>query len=149
MGEGRAGQTQQALALGETLTIGDVRVWLRPAGHVLGSAQVCDGMPGRRAPWSAATTSAAADPTCAGFEPEPCDVFVTEATFALPVFRHPPPEHEIARLLRQRRAVPGAHARRRLLRARQMPAADRPAAPGRLGPADLAARRACRAVPGL
>ena len=41
----------------------------------------------------------AADPTCAGFVPVPCDVFVTEATFALPVFRHPPPEQEIARLL--------------------------------------------------
>jgi putative mRNA 3-end processing factor len=40
-----------------------------------------------------------ADPTCAGFVPVPCDVFVTEATFALPVFRHPPPDHEIARLL--------------------------------------------------
>jgi putative mRNA 3-end processing factor len=40
-----------------------------------------------------------ADPTCAGFEPERCDVFVTEATFALPVFRHPPPEQEIDRLL--------------------------------------------------
>ena len=41
----------------------------------------------------------AADPTCAGFEPVPCDVFVTEATFALPVFVHPPPEDEIRRLL--------------------------------------------------
>ena len=40
------------------------------------------------------------DPTCAGFEPVPCDVFVTEATFALPVFRHPPPEAEIAKLLK-------------------------------------------------
>ncbi|MDR3537269.1 MAG: DNA ligase-associated DEXH box helicase, partial [Acetobacteraceae bacterium] len=40
-----------------------------------------------------------ADPTCDPFEPIQCDVFVTEATFALPVFVHPPPEHEIARLL--------------------------------------------------
>jgi putative mRNA 3-end processing factor len=39
------------------------------------------------------------DPTCAPFSPVPCDVFVTEATFALPVFRHPPADHEIARLL--------------------------------------------------
>ncbi|MEO9188707.1 MAG: DNA ligase-associated DEXH box helicase, partial [Acetobacteraceae bacterium] len=39
------------------------------------------------------------DPTCAGFVPVPCDVFVTEATFGLPVFHHPPAEHEIARLL--------------------------------------------------
>jgi putative mRNA 3-end processing factor len=40
-----------------------------------------------------------ADPTCAPFEPIACDVFITEATFALPVFVHPPPAHEIARLL--------------------------------------------------
>jgi putative mRNA 3-end processing factor len=44
------------------------------------------------------------DPTCAPFEPVPCpggcDVFVTEATFALPVFRHPPPEQEVAKLLK-------------------------------------------------
>ena len=36
-----------------------------------------------------ATTSASADPTCPPFEPVPCDVFITEATFGLPVFRHP------------------------------------------------------------
>jgi putative mRNA 3-end processing factor len=40
------------------------------------------------------------DPTCAPFELVPCDVFITEATFGLPVFRHPAPEHEIAKLLR-------------------------------------------------
>jgi putative mRNA 3-end processing factor len=40
------------------------------------------------------------DPTCAPFEPIACDVFVTEATFALPVFRHPPDAEEVAKLLR-------------------------------------------------
>ena len=49
----------------------------------------------------------------------------------------------------QRRAVPRAHPCRRLLRAGQVPAADRAAAPGRLGPADLAARRARRVVRAL
>ena len=39
------------------------------------------------------------DPTCAAFEPVPCDVFITEATFGLPVFRHPAPLGEIRRLL--------------------------------------------------
>ena len=33
------------------------------------------------------------------FELVPCDVFVTEATFALPVFRHEPADREVARLL--------------------------------------------------
>jgi putative mRNA 3-end processing factor len=41
-----------------------------------------------------------ADPTCAPFELVPCDVFITEATFGLPVFRHGDPDSEIAKLLR-------------------------------------------------
>src|SRR3546814_8711747 len=40
-----------------------------------------------------------ADRTCAPFEVVPCDIFVTEATFGLPVFRHPPTGDEIAKLL--------------------------------------------------
>ena len=48
---------------------------------------------------SPATTSRRPDPTCAPFEPVPCDVFITEATFGLPVFRHPPADAEIAKLL--------------------------------------------------
>src|SRR4029078_7949852 len=39
-----------------------------------------------------------ADPTCLPFVPVPCDIFITEATFALPFFRHPEPAAEIARL---------------------------------------------------
>lgn len=99
MGEGRAGTTQQALRCGDALDINGVRVWLRPAGHVLGSAQVCMEWRGSRAVVSG-DYKRQADPTAAGFEVEPCDLFVTEATFALPVFRHPPPEAEIGRLLR-------------------------------------------------
>jgi putative mRNA 3-end processing factor len=40
-----------------------------------------------------------ADPTCAPFERVPCDVFITEATFGLPVFRHGDPAGETAKLL--------------------------------------------------
>jgi len=40
------------------------------------------------------------DPTCAPFEAVDCDVFITEATFGLTVFRHPPDSGEIAKLLR-------------------------------------------------
>ena len=98
MGEERAGKTQQALAWGEALRQGEVTLWLQPAGHVLGSAQVAMEYQGCRAVVSG-DYKRTADPTCAGFEPIRCDVFVTEATFALPVFRHPPPAHEIDRLL--------------------------------------------------
>ncbi len=93
-----AGAERQALGWGETLTIGDVRVSLRPAGHVLGSAQVVMAYRGARAVVSG-DYKRAPDPTCAAFEPVPCDVFVTEATFGLPVYTHPPASAEIARLL--------------------------------------------------
>src|SRR3546814_4053546 len=46
------------------------------------------------------------DPTCARFEVVPCDIFVTEATFGLPVFRHPPTADEIAKLIGAVRAEP-------------------------------------------
>jgi putative mRNA 3-end processing factor len=98
LGERRAGGSQQALAWGEVVTIGGVRVWLQPAGHVLGSAQVAMEYRGSRVVVSG-DFKRVPDPTCAPFEPIPCDVFVTEATFGLPVFVHPPPEDEIARLL--------------------------------------------------
>src|SRR5579875_3869204 len=49
MDEGRAGDVQQALPYGEVLRVGDARVWLQPAGHVLGSAQVAIEWRGSRA----------------------------------------------------------------------------------------------------
>jgi putative mRNA 3-end processing factor len=97
LGDG-AGLTQQALAWGETLAIDGVRLRLEPAGHVLGSAQVVMEHAGSRVVVSG-DYKRAPDPTCAPFAPVRCDLFVTEATFALPVFRHPSPEHEISRLL--------------------------------------------------
>lgn len=105
LGEGRAGESQQALGYGEELEIAGVRVTLRPAGHVLGSAQVVLEWQGARAVISG-DYKTRRDPTCASFEPVPCDVFVTEATFGLPVFRHPPAEEEIARLLASLRVFP-------------------------------------------
>ncbi len=98
MGEGRSGRSRQVLPYGETVTLDGVRVWLRPAGHVLGSAQVAMEWRGSRAVVSG-DYKRVADPTCLPFEPIACDVFVTEATFGLPVFRHPPPAGEVGRLL--------------------------------------------------
>ncbi|WP_442879736.1 ligase-associated DNA damage response exonuclease [Brevundimonas sp.] len=46
------------------------------------------------------------DPTCVGFEPVPSDVFITEATFGLPVFRHPPDSHEIGKLIHSLQQFP-------------------------------------------
>ncbi|SDG55418.1 ligase-associated DNA damage response exonuclease [Thalassobaculum litoreum] len=91
-------QSRQAVRYGESLKIGDVTVSLHPAGHVLGSAQACLEYKGARIVVSG-DYKRRADPTCAAFEPVPCDVFVTEATFGLPVFRHPDDRAEIAKLL--------------------------------------------------
>lgn len=94
----QAGGVQQPIVYGERLRIGDVEVWLAPAGHVLGSAQIVIEYRGQRAVVSG-DYKRAADPTCTGFEVVPCDLFVTEATFALPVFTHEPAMVEIAKLL--------------------------------------------------
>ena len=95
----------QALAYGETITIGEVAVTLYPAGHVLGSAQVLIEWKGARAVVSG-DYKRSADPTCAPFEFVPCDLFITEATFALPVFRHGDAREEIAKLLRSHAQFP-------------------------------------------
>jgi putative mRNA 3-end processing factor len=86
------------LPWGETRSIGGVGVRLAPAGHILGSAQVVLDWDGRRAVVSG-DFKRAADPTCEPFELVTCDLFITEATFGLPVFRHGPASGEIARLL--------------------------------------------------
>ena len=67
-----------------------------PAGHVLGSAQIVLEHKGQRIVVSG-DYKRRPDPTCLPFEPVPCDVFITEATFGLPVFRHPPITGEIAK----------------------------------------------------
>ncbi|MGE0828544.1 MAG: ligase-associated DNA damage response exonuclease [Hyphomonadaceae bacterium] len=93
-----AGETQAA-AYGETQRIGDAHIRFAPAGHVLGSAQIVVEAGGKRIVVSG-DYKRQRDPTCTPFEPVACDVFITEATFALPVFKHPPAEDEIGKLLR-------------------------------------------------
>ena len=90
---------QQPLACGESVRLGDVDVRLAPAGHILGSAQAVLTFQGQRIVVSG-DFKRRPDPTCPPFEPVPCDVFITEATFALPVFHHPPDMGEIGKLLR-------------------------------------------------
>lgn len=75
-------------AHGEAFELGGARVSLHPAGHVLGSAQVRIEVDGRV--WVASGDyKRQHDPTCAPFEVVPCDAFISEATFALPVYRWP------------------------------------------------------------
>jgi putative mRNA 3-end processing factor len=100
-----AGGTLQALGYREAITVGGVALTLIPAGHVLGSAQVVLEHQGCRVAVSG-DYKRRADPTCAPFELARCDLFVTEATFGLPVFRHPPDAEEIAKLLHSLRVFP-------------------------------------------
>src|ERR1700744_4211938 len=97
-GEDFAGGREEA-AYGETIARGEVALSLHPAGHILGSAQCA-------IRWKGITIVVSGDykrrrdPTCRAFEPVACDVFVSEATFGLPVFRHPADAGEIGKLLK-------------------------------------------------
>jgi putative mRNA 3-end processing factor len=74
------------VAYGAPLKLGPVTVSFHPAGHILGSAQIRLESDGEV--WVVSGDyKRADDPTCAPFEPVPCDVFVTEATFGLPIYR--------------------------------------------------------------
>ena len=79
------------VAYGEPRIVNGVRVSLHPAGHVLGSAQVRIEHGGAvwvaSGDYKAAADFAAEDTTCAPFEPVPCDTFISESTFGLPVYR--------------------------------------------------------------
>ncbi|TAL37528.1 MAG: ligase-associated DNA damage response exonuclease [Phenylobacterium sp.] len=102
---GEFAHTTEAVVYGQTVARNGVEVTLVPAGHVLGSAQAV-------VRWRGLTMVVSGDykrrrdPTCPPFEPTPCDVFITEATFGLPVFRHPDDKGEIARLLRSAAQFP-------------------------------------------
>ena len=96
-GENFAGSVQ-AIGYGESVDLGGTRVTFHPAGHVLGSAQIAVEASGLTIVASGDYKDVP-DPTCVAFELVRCDVFITEATFALPVFRHANPSGEIARLL--------------------------------------------------
>ncbi|MBI1407728.1 MAG: ligase-associated DNA damage response exonuclease [Caulobacter sp.] len=91
-------ESRQASPYGQVTEQDGVQISLAPAGHVLGSAQAV-------VRWKGLTMVVSGDykrrrdPTCAGFEPVPCDVFITEATFGLPVFRHPNDAGEVAKVL--------------------------------------------------
>jgi putative mRNA 3-end processing factor len=96
-GENFAGTTQ-AIRYGEQIKVGDVTAKFHPAGHVLGSAQIavtCKDI----CVVASGDYKDARDPTCAPFELVPCDVFITEATFGLPVFRHGNAADEVKKLL--------------------------------------------------
>ena len=98
-------QNGQPVAYGETVRMGEIEASFVPAGHVLGSAQIVLECGGERIVVSG-DYKRRPDPTCAPFQPVQCDIFITEATFGLPVFRHPDTGAEVDRLLEALHANP-------------------------------------------
>jgi putative mRNA 3-end processing factor len=103
-GEDFAGATQAA-AYRERIARNDVEISLLPAGHILGSAQILIRWQGLSVLVSG-DYKRRRDPTCAPYEAAPCDLFVSEATFGLPIFRHPDDGGEIQKLLQSLRQFP-------------------------------------------
>lgn len=94
------------VAYGETIRLaGGVDATFIPAGHVLGSAQILLEHAGERVVITG-DYKRRHDPTCPPFEVTPCDVFITEATFGLPLFRHPPITDELAKIHQRLAAEP-------------------------------------------
>ena len=103
-GENFANQ-KTALTYNDKFTLGEVEVKLIPAGHVLGSAQIVLKYENTKI-IAAGDYKRVLDPTCVPFQVEQCDVFITEATFGLPVFSHPNPDEEINKLIQVRHLFP-------------------------------------------
>lgn len=97
--------TQREIELGCGVQFNDVTVTFFPAGHILGSTQILIEYAGYRVVVSG-DYKRRHDPTCPPFEVVPCDIFISEATFGLPVFTHPPIENEINKLLHSVRVFP-------------------------------------------
>ncbi|KFL29195.1 beta-lactamase [Devosia riboflavina] len=103
-GEDCAGRFE-ALDFHEPLTMDGATITFFPAGHILGSAQVLVEAEGQRVVVTG-DYKRLRDRTAQPYEPVACDLLVTEATFGLPVFQHPDPRDEIARLLKSVAAQP-------------------------------------------
>jgi putative mRNA 3-end processing factor len=85
----------ETLPYGQPVEHGGVRISFHPAGHVLGSAQVRLEQKGEV--WVVSGDyKLEADPTCTPFEPVRCHTFITESTFALPIYRWDPPAEVFA-----------------------------------------------------
>lgn len=88
----------RALEFGERVRLDNVQISLHPAGHILGSAQVRIESPDEV--WVVSGDyKRAPDASCEAFELVPCDVFITEATFALPIYRWEAPEVTFSRIM--------------------------------------------------
>lgn len=91
-------EKQIELNYSDNISLRNGSLMFKPAGHILGSAQAVIDHSDHRLVLSG-DYKRSHDPTCAEFEVTQCDVFVSEATFGLPVFKHPPINQEVNKLL--------------------------------------------------
>ena len=90
---------------GDLHRIGEARVSFHSAGHVLGSAQIR--LEAGSESWLVSGDyKRDADPSCAPFEPVTADVFITEATFGLPIYRWSPGSAVAAEILKWWQGAP-------------------------------------------
>ena len=88
----------QVINYNSPLTINNIVITFIPAGHILGSSQILIEYNGYKVLISG-DYKRVEDKTCKGYQNKKCDIFVTEATFGLPIFSHPPDKDEIKKLL--------------------------------------------------
>lgn len=96
----RVGESSDFIAVdyGQPIELGETRVTLFPAGHILGSATVR--VESESGIWGVSGDfKRAPDPTCALFQPFDCDTWLSECTFGLPVYRWPPTAQVVTEIL--------------------------------------------------
>ncbi|MGB0716434.1 MAG: ligase-associated DNA damage response exonuclease [Phycisphaerae bacterium] len=91
------GISVEGIEYGRSIRMHDATVTLFPAGHILGSSQVHIDVGGRQAVVTG-DYKRALDPTCTPFEVARCDELISEATFALPVFRWTDPAQVMSKI---------------------------------------------------
>jgi len=80
---------------------GSSEVTFYPAGHILGSSQIVIDFEGIRYCYTG-DFKLRTDTSCEPFEIVPCDVLITETTFAHPDYEHPPEATEFEKLKQYR-----------------------------------------------
>lgn len=88
----------QVINYNSTLKINNIDITFIPAGHILGSSQILIKYNGCKVLISG-DYKRVEDKTCKSYQNKKCDIFITEATFGLPIFSHPLDKDEIKKLL--------------------------------------------------
>jgi putative mRNA 3-end processing factor len=88
----------QVINYNSPLTINNIDITFIPAGHILGSSQILIEYNGCKVLISG-DYKRVEDKTCESYQNKKCDIFITEATFGLPIFSHPFDKDEIKKLL--------------------------------------------------